>query len=244
MTKKAITKKNVVTPATTIESILENIEISTTKRRELAIETVGEVILSKIPIIGELTGAMDSYRSKLDSCRMLALLQEFKNRHDNIEKFQDVLKKLLSDHSGMYLFQKVVAIVNAGDINPEYIKLLANVLRNISDSDFKLLFEEHVYTLSQIEKLTPQGLLILAEASNWPFPSYASSTSSGITTGEGWDKDFAQRYGQARGIQDHKILIRVSHALNDLKNHNILELRPNALKLTPIGEEVAKYLKS
>jgi len=224
-------------------NILDNIDISDQKRKELAIEVLGEFCINKVPIIREVFGSINSYKDKLDHARLLILLKIFRDKYETMDKFQNNLKKLLLDPYGMYLFQKILAIVNACSIDTLYIKVLANVLKNISDSDFKKLFDEHDYVLAQIEKITPQAMLILAEADKWPMISFSSSMSSGVTTGEGWDKDFAKKYGQIRNITDHKIIARISHAVNDLKNNNIFELRATSFKLNPIGEEIFKYLK-
>lgn len=225
-----------------IENPLEGIELPKDITDALLLETAGEAIVALIPGVSDFLNPFKVYQQKLDDARTLILLNEFKQKHEKSERFQEALKQLLTSPFGVSLVQKILKIVNAGAVDLKYIKLLAVVLKGISDSDFKEMFEEHNYVLSQIEKLTPQALLLLSDSRNWPGIAFASTTTSGVTSGKGWDTAFATLYSNRKGMPDERTRTRITHSINELKNNHLIGLESTHLPLTDIGGEVFKYL--
>lgn len=222
--------------------LLAEIDLSNETRDKLLAETVGSTVLSLIPGVDKLVSFAESYKSKLDAARLALLLHFLEQKIGNLEQFQDRLKRLLTTSTGLIIFQKVVRISGAGVYDEEHIKILANVLKKVSESDFEELFEEHNYALSQIEKLSPQALLLLSEYSSWPTISFSSSTMSGTTAGSGWDVDFANQYSKDKGITDANVKLRIGHVLHELEGNSITVLEAKRISLSPIGEMVHKYL--
>jgi len=234
--------KNDVKTKTVSVNPLKGIDLSEEAVDAVLSETIGETILGLIPGVEKLVNFLGTYQEKLDNARLLILLKEFKEKHESSEKFQESLKKLLASPSGLNLLQKIVRIVNAGVMDLKLIKLLATTLKKISDSDFKEMFEEHNYALSQIEKLTPQALLLLSDNSNWPGINFSSTTTSGVTSGKGWDTCFATLYSNRKGMPNERARRRITHSINELKNNHLIGLEATHLPLTDIGEEIFKYL--
>jgi hypothetical protein len=221
---------------------IENINLSDEDSDNLLLETVGESFIGLFPFFDKIGKFLDSYQQKIDKAKLIILLKKFEDRHDNSEKFQEALKKLLTSPYGLSLFQKILRIVNANAVNLDYIKTLAIVLKRVSDSEFKDMFEEHNYVLSQIEKLTPQALLLLSDKHNWPGIDFPSTTTSGITSGKGWDTSFSTLYSNRKNMSDDKSVTRIAHSINELKNNHLVGLERDHLPLTVIGEEIFRYL--
>lgn len=241
---KNISRKKNTSISTEIRGPLDGIDLSGKVITELLLETVGETALEALsPRIGKILNFTKTFEGKINEARTSILLRDFESKHESHEKFQESIKNLITNPAGIILFQKVVRIVNADILDEKYIKILAGVLKKISNSDFHVLFEEHNYVLSQIEKLSPQALLVLSDFSNWPSVSYSSTTTSGVTSGEGWDTSFATLYSNRKETPDEKTRARLSHVVNELRNNNLMIPERTTLPLTTIGEEVYKYLR-
>ena len=226
--------------------LFDGIDLSEEKAQELLVETVGETFLDGVAEfihISKFLNFSKSYNQKIDRARTIMLLSEFKEKHENTDKFKGAFKKIISTPSGMNLLQKIIRITQVNIADKSYIDKLATVLKNISDSDFETLFQEHNYVLSQIEKLTPQALLLLSDQINWPPITFASTTSSGVTTGRDWDTAFAILYSNRKGKYDEKTRARIVHSINELKNNNLVGLEATHIPLTLVGEEVYRYLE-
>lgn len=225
-----------------VDDLFEGIDLPEDTADVILLEALGESIVENIPVIGKVANFFQSAQEKLDQAKLMILLKGFRHKHDSNEEFQNAFKKLIGTPAGMALIQKVVRIANAGIIDQRYIGLLANVLKNISDSDFKEMFDEYNYTLSQIEKLTPQALILLSDHSNWPGISFSSTTTSGVTSGSGWDESFATLYSNRKGKPDQKTRNRISHSINEIMNNHLIDLKADNLPLTSIGNEILKAL--
>ena len=221
---------------------LSSIELPDKLVDDLLIDTVGEAVLKEIPFISKFFGIIQSYKKKLDDARLYILLREFKNKHDTEEKFQIQLKKLITTPSGINLFQKIVRILNADIFDINYVKLLATVLKNISDSSFDKLFDKHNYTLSQIEKLSPQALFLIHDKSTWPQFSFSSTTVSNQILGEGWAPAFIKTYFGNKGIIEESKIQHGIHAIRELNNAGFVKIEKDRLYLTDIGENIYEYI--
>lgn len=223
---------------------LQNIELSDEKRNELLIKTFGEALLKKIPLLGSLIDHAQQYQNKVNSARLAILLSKFEEQLSSLETFRNALSKLLTSNAGIILFHKTVRIVNNGNFEQEYIELLAKALRYISESDFEDLFNEHDYALSQIEKLSPQALLLLSNFESWKgVLLQGSTTMSGQTIVGDWDVQATNFFVRSKSINDERIKKRIAHAFRELENYRMLYLTKNKnIALSPIGTEVYGYI--
>jgi hypothetical protein len=123
------------------------------------------------------------------------------------------------------------------------------VLYNIARADFEALFAEHKYALSQIERLTPQGLTILSDSRSWPsFDLGSPSTHGGIVTNE-WADEFGYAYAGQKGVSDPPTRLRIAHSIRDLHNNRLIlaaeseENGPFRCLFTEMGNLIRKYLQ-
>lgn len=224
--------------------LLQSIQLTEEKRNELLLETFGEALLKKIPLLGSLIDHAQQYQNKVNSARLAVLLSKFEEQISSFEKFRDILGKLLTSNAGIMLFHKTVRIVNTGNFEQEYIELLAKTLKHISESDFEDLFNEHDYALSQIEKLSPQALLVLSSFESWRGISLQGGTTmSGQTIVGNWDDQVTNFFARSKNIEDERIKRRLAHAFRELENNRMLYLTGNKnIALSPIGTEVYGYI--
>ncbi len=225
---------------------LSEIEITGVDRIEAAADAAMRIFFDKtlglIPGIGALINFTHEYDNEIEKRKLEILLENFQQRHTSIEVSVDKMNTLLRSGSGFILFRKVMALVGDGPPEPEYLALLANTLKRIVDTDFTTLFLDHSYVLYQMDKLTPYALILLADNAKWPKIDFASTTTSGVTNGQGWDMSFASKYCEYKGLSEHMAKLRICHVINELRNNNICELQPNALSLTMIGAELTSYI--
>lgn len=147
--------------------------------------------------------------------------QQVKLTQDEVSK----LEKFVTSPEGNILFNKIVRIVNNNPPIPHYAKLLANALKTTINSNFLELFHKYIYVLNQIEKLTPQALIILVDSNNWPEYSIGTYASEkGVITSE-WIKSFLLSYGPAKKITDDSTIRRIGHALQELLRANLIRSR-------------------
>lgn len=220
---------------------LSEIKLSEEKLDELLLETIGEASLESIPIAGKLISYVQKYKEKLDKARTAIFLETYKKHSESQDEFNDSLRRLLTSNAGLILFQKTIRILNKDSYDSNYIDLLATSLKNISDKDFEKLFDEIDYVLSQIEKLSPQALLILSKFESWQKCSLdrATSMSGQIIVGD-WDMQVATFFASNNpGTYDENAKERIAHAFRELENIRLVTLTEDRhVGLTPIGTEV------
>lgn len=227
-----------------LQDPLKDIELSEKKQDELLLETFGESLIEKIPFLGSLIGYGQKYQNKVDSARLAILLNKFEEQLSSFDDFKNTLGKLLTSNAGIMLFHKTVRVVNAGNFEQEYIELLAKALKYIAKSDFEDLFNEHDYVLSQIEKLSPQALLVLNDYDSWrTLALQRGTTMSGQTIVGDWDTQATTHFAHSKGIGDDRTKKRIAHAFRELENNGMIFLTENKhIGLSPIGVEVRGYL--
>ncbi|TRZ78476.1 hypothetical protein D4R87_00610 [bacterium] len=244
--KKEIIKKQ--TNITKNKNVLDNIQLSKRKRIEILAKTLGKTVVEILPMVNEISKIISipqKYKNEVDSVRALILLNEFQNRLDLNEDFKNKLEKLLTSNAGLLLFNKIIRILNRGNFNEEYTGTLAEVLKKISSSDdLEKMFEEYDYMLSQVEKLSPQALIILSNFEVWRGGKFSGgSTVSGQTVSKNWSIEMADKFAQSKSIEDIKHRQRIAHAYLELESNRMLYLSNSSnVLLSSIGEEIYKYI--
>lgn len=159
------------------------------------------------------------------------------------------LKNFLSSGQGNTLFNKIIRILDDSAPDEQLVRHLSTALKHIVDSDFRSLFEEHKYALSQIEQISPQALAILGDQSSWPEMSLGSYQSSGTRVQSDWLHEFNAAYTRSKGITDVGMQSRVRYSINELTSRRIVEahlVRQSVAQcvVTDIGALLIPYLKN
>ena len=202
-------------------SVLTDIKTKEIKKtaRGAILELFGLGALENVLDTAErIEGATQEYKKGM-------LMEEYgrqvKINQDEVAK----LKKFVTSPEGNIVFNKIIRILNNNPPIPYYAKLLATALRKIINSDFSNLFTKHVYVLNQIEKLTPQALIILVDCKNWPEYSIGAYASErGVITSE-WIKSFLSSYAPVKKVADDSMIRRMGHALQELLRANLIVSR-------------------
>lgn len=189
------------------------------------------------------------------------LLVKYFSDVNHIQKEINKLKEFVSDPVGNTLFNKIIRIVDTNPPNKYYLELFAKVLKKIINSDFQKLFSKHIYTLNQIEKLTPQALIILADYGSWP-EYYISryATRDGIITTD-WIEEFLLYYIKHKKISDDELSRRIAHSLRELFRNDLIRSKMQketdskdigsikesirnlaSCELTELGTEIVDYI--
>lgn len=251
-----------------LQSRLDNIEIpDEIQGRITNIETgktVRGAILSffNLDAIEKIFNTAESIENETNEFKKGLLISAYMDQVDNMEKEVKRLENFVISPEGNILFSKIIRIVNNNPQSKSYSKLLADCLKKIIDSNFKDLFSKHVYSLNQIEKLTPQALILLADHKNWPeyqIGNYASM--KGVLTSE-WIEEFLLFYAPKRGITNEQIIRRIAHALKELQRNGFIQSRKQgetdskdlsslkdsennaSCEPTKLGLEILEYIKS
>jgi predicted transcriptional regulator len=126
---------------------------------------------------------------------------------------------------------------------------LSTVLTNIIESgSFEELFEQHRYALSQIERLTPQGLTIIKDYQEWPSIRLGVVVSQGPKVSSDFHEEFTRAYCQIRNVTDTNKYKRVQHSVIELQRQGLMEAYKSEnsqikCTLTDIGRDLLVYLK-
>ncbi|WP_026463474.1 hypothetical protein [Adhaeribacter aquaticus] len=220
--------------------IIKSKTTKTIRDKILGLFKVGEVIQTVLnwneDIDNELKGVKKDY-----------LLNIYFDKVDHTQESVVKLTKLLTSPAGNTLFNKILRILDNTPPDIELSNHLANVLKNITNSDFEKLFSEQKFALSQIEQLSPQALTILTDNKNWPIVSLQMSTTMGTKIVSEWYMEFTRDYGNAKSIHDHSYHERIIHSINELINNRFIEAHKIGndtakVTCTNLGTQLIKYL--
>jgi hypothetical protein len=144
---------------------------------------------------------------------------------DTLEEAQKQLKRLFSERSGTILTRKLVQILDRGDTDEEWIDLLGTALKHISEADFEKQFEEISYALAQIDRLSPQALILLGRFGSWRGVRLSGTTMTSNKTVSGdWDMQVTN-FLILSGVQASTAgTVRIAHAFRDLESSGMIFL--------------------
>ena len=217
-------------------------------------KTIRDSVLGSIPL-GQAVSAILNWNENIDAdienAKKNKLLELYFEKSDEHDQSIYQMKRLLSNPQGNTLFNKILQIIGDSPPDVELIKHLSSSLKYVADSDFVKLFETHKYSLSQIEKLTPQGLSILSDYSNWPKFDLKSYSANGGRITSDWLNDFVRIYAPMKGIKDPALSGRLLHSLNDLHSYRLVDAwlvtqrdSQAHLVLSGVGQSIASYLEA
>lgn len=219
---------------------LQDIELSNEKQDELLLETFGESLAERVPILREIIGYTHKYKEKVDSARLAIFLNKVEDKLGSHDAFLGAMARMLTSNAGLTIFQKTTRILNNDNFDEDFIDLLAVTFKNVTAKDFESMFEELNYALSQIEKLSAQALLVLSVYEVWQKTKLQGGTTMSEQTIVGnWEGQMANSYANSIGMTDDRMKKRLAHAFCELENNGIVFLTPEKrVGLTPIGQEV------
>ncbi|MCL4400309.1 hypothetical protein M1506_03485 [Patescibacteria group bacterium] len=221
---------------------LEDITLAPEKIREIFVESTGGSLASHIPIIKDIldwTGRVD--RAKQEA-KTAILLRTFSSHFDNVD---DAIKKIIflnTNASARILFQKTIQLTTRGGDDVDWIILLGNLLYNISTLEIEKIFEEYQYVLAQIEKLSPQGLLVLSKYDIWKKIPITGAGPIKDSSVEDWDSQAANVLARELGIKDSGIIPRIAHSFVELESSKLVILIHPEIRIGVIGAQIYRAI--
>lgn len=227
------------------QGALEKLDLPQSEAIKMLLDAVFETGAGLIPGVGTLLDFTNRLEEKIRERKLSILLQSFAEHFGSIDEAISRLKFLHSNPSGIVLFHKIILILNNGSDEEEWIQSLANVLKNLSESEIEDKFEEYKYALSQIERLTAQAVIILSKYDVWKEVTIQNTTSmSGQTISGDWDSQ-ATNYlirSMGIGVTESGVALRMMHSFEELKNAGLVLLDHDKLKLSIVGAEIVSYI--
>jgi hypothetical protein len=238
----------------TLEARLEEIAIPTEKIDEIKASKSGKVIRDALLgtfTIGKLAKIFfdwnEGVAKEIKEAKKAHLLERYFNVSDENERAISQLASLVTDPTGSVLFNKILAILNDNPPDREQFDHLAAALKYIAESDFGRLFEQHKWAVSQIEKMTPQALSILADKANWPTMTLGTVTTTGTKVASDYNDEFAVAFARQKGISDGPRIERLKHSISELIGGRFIEAHKHAggeirCETTGAGSDLLPYL--
>lgn len=195
----------------------------------------------------------EEMEDELKKAKEQQLLEGYFNKTDEQLDVINKLKNFVTDPYGFTIFSKIRSILDDTPPDSELIEHLSTVLTNIVNAEhYEALFKKTKYVLSQIERLTPQSLTIIADESEWPTFEMSVSTYAGGKISNDFHNRFGEAYANKKSILNENTKNRIIHSIRELQNANLLEgykikedidSKTNECRLTEVGNEIAEYLK-
>lgn len=203
------------------------------------------VISVVMPPVGAFLAWVESTNNKIFQENIEKTLQEYAKKFEVLDEAQKKLESLVATREGRVLFHKFLRINNNGDGDDEWASLLANTLKNISISSIEESFAHHNFLLSQIEKLSPQALIIISRYDKWHYGNIQNTTTTSSTTlGGDWDIQITEYFFRESGFSDPQIKTRIRHAFKELENSNMIVLDGHQVAFTDTGSEIHRIITS
>ncbi|MEH7299373.1 hypothetical protein [Neobacillus drentensis] len=240
----------------TLEKRLEEIALTDQEENEIVkdrtIKTIRDKGLSLFGTVGDVISTFlnwnDDVNDDLSEAKKMVLLEQYFNKSDSHEKAISMLKDFLTNPQGNTLFNKILRILDDSPPDEELMQHLSSVLKVIIDSGmFEELFDQHKYALSQIERLTPQALSIIADYKQWPAIRLGHSISFGPKVTSDWFSEFTNEYCAKKGIRDQDKYKRVQHSVIELQRQGLMEALKGQdglthCELTHVGTDLLPYI--
>lgn len=240
--------------AKNLDEILDGITLPDGTEEVIASGAAKKLIRDKVLglfKVGEIISAVLTWNEDIDkdireAKRDYLLASYFQKNEANAAAISDI-KTFLSSPQGNTLFNKIIRILDDSAPDQVLIEHLSSALTHIINTDFRSLFEEHKYALSQIEQISPQALAILADARNWPQMTLGSYSSSGTRVQTDWLNEFNYAYSMSKSIVDGPTQSRVRYSISELLTRRIIEAHLVGDKtakcvVTDIGQLLIPYI--
>ena len=221
---------------------LEDIELKPQQIVGVLVEATSQTIASSFPGLNKLFEWVERIDQISREEKLKTLLIEYNAHFESTDDALSRLRLLTATRGGQTLFRKVIQIIDKGAEDQEWIRLLAKVVQRISEAEFEKYFDAQMFMLSQIDRLTPQALLILSKYGIWKGVNIQNTTTtSGQTVGD-WAPQVTMFMRQRIGIENLEVGGRINHSFRELESAGMITLSGHQLKLTAIGLEIYRIL--
>lgn len=238
----------------TLDARLEDVRLPEGEVDRVIVDHTKKVVRDKVLglfKIGEVVNTILNWNDEVDAdlreAKKEYLLAQYFARAEADSQAIGALKNFLTSAQGNTLFNKMLRILDDSPPDEELMRHLSVALRRIVDSEFSRLFEAHKYALSQIERLTPQALTILADERSWPLVGLGAHFASGSKVTSDWLVEFVGAYTRSKGISDQAMIGRVQHSVNELIAGRFIEAhlvkeKTARCQTTEIGRTLLTYI--
>ncbi|TKF21351.1 hypothetical protein FCV43_11035 [Vibrio genomosp. F6] len=241
----------------TFDERLEDIKLSQEEKDLITVSHTKKIVLDKclgMFKVGELASTLLNWNESIDrefkEAKKEHLLTTYFQKNENNENSINAIKSFLHNPQGNVLFNKVLQILDDSPPDIELSNILSSALQHIVNDDFVSLFEKHKFALAQIEKLTPQALLILNDHQLYLLiPAWMGLTAQGDKVTSSWLEQFSEAYIDKKQIRDEGHKIRVTHAINELIQAKFIDVRLTGEQgrlvqcgIEQIGNEIRMYV--
>lgn len=221
-----------------VSSPLEKIELDSQQISGVLVKATAGLIASSIPVLNKMFEWMERVDQASREEKLKTLLVEYSKRFSSLDEAISKLNLLTATRGGQTLFRKVIQIVDKGNEDQEWICLLATALRKVSEAEFEKYFDAQMFILSQIDRLSPQALILLSEYDVWKqVHIQGTTTASGQTIGD-WIPQVTMFMRQKKGVDSLEVGARINHSFRELESIGMVDLKGDQLKLTAIGLEI------
>jgi len=234
---------------------LVGIRISKEEEKGIISKKTSEVIFDKalgaFPF-GDFVKTILDWNKNVDDeiaeAKKAKLFEEYFNKSDETQEAVFMMRDFLTNPQGNVLFNKILRILDDTPPDEDLINQLSSTLKKIiNEGKFEDLFSEHKYALTQIEKLSPQALIILADHKNFPlFELTSGKEFDGQITPE-WRYDFLQAYLTNKGNSEPEFVNRLNHSILELIQQGYIGVLKETEKefrcnITTLGHYLLTYL--
>lgn len=120
-------------------------------------------------LVWDIADTGDKLKSKLDDAKKIKLLSEYLQKTDNHEKALNSLVDLITDPYGLSLYSKIISILSDSPTDGDILEILSDYLNNLTkEESLQKAFSRNKTILSLIDKSSPQALMLLRRANEWP----------------------------------------------------------------------------
>ncbi|KIL45771.1 hypothetical protein [Jeotgalibacillus soli] len=240
-----------------LERRLDEIALSPETEKQIRNEHTKEVAKSKalslLGTFGEVITTFlewnDGVNKDITEAKKSLLLAHYMDKVDDHRLSIDKLKEFLVNPQGNTLFNKILRILDDSPPDGDLIEHLSSALKFIINNEsFSKLFDIHKFSLSQIERLSPQALSVLSDYKNFPIFKKFEMVQEGNKVKEEYHHELAKAYCHTKGIKEELIINRVGYSFFELKRAGFIDAKrlngDGAVEvfLTTPGKEITQYL--
>lgn len=235
---KIAKKDNDAVPAS-----LDDMKVSKGELAKASVSAAAKELAKQIPVLDFFLNVADATSDIIRERKMEVLFRRYAAKFASHDQALERLAVVTGTRGGQALFSKVVQIVDEGTMDEEWLGLLANILDGVTDEGFAQQFDLYSFVLAQVQKLSPQALIVLSKYEHWKTVSIDStSTTSGQTLSGDWDMRAANFLARQLTITDNAKILRMAHSFSELQKEGMVVLDGHNLKITLIGGEIYRLI--
>lgn len=241
--------------AKTLKLRLESVNLGEEAESKINSQTGKKILRDKVLGLSKITEIVSivlNWNEEVEKEIRLAkkehLLNLYFDKADHATNCIDSISKFLSNPQGNILFNKILRIQDDSPPDLELSEHLSSALKHITESDYLVLFEEHRYALSIIEKLTPQEMSLITRSFHWGDFNVDGVVTNGSKVTSDWIPSFLRSILATENKKDEKTVERLAHAIHGLERSGLIAPKRGSerslrCELTSIGKMILPYLQ-